>query len=252
MNADGPRVKTTETSFRIIEAVRDNRGAGVSELARKVDLTKSAVHKHVATLTDLGYLVREDNGYYLSVRFLSLGTRARERLPLKSARSVVEDLSETTGHTTNLIVHENRQGVYTLCIEPPGQRAGEIMEGDVAPLHATAGGKAILAFLSAERRRDFLDTIGLPAYTDKTITDRHELERELRTVQDRRVAFEREEFKDGLQCVASPVVDEDGEAAAAVSVMGDIRHMSGKRLEEDVTGLVTSAVKSIENELISQ
>jgi len=250
---DGPRVKTTQTSFRIIEAVRDNRGAGVSELARTVDLSKSAVHKHVQTLIDIGYLVREDDAYYLSNRFLSLGNRARERLPLEPASNVVNDLAETTGHVTNFMAHENGRGVYALRVEPEGVDLGEsITEGDVASLHATAGGKAILAFFSKEKRADILDSVGLPAHTEKTITDRRELERKLRSIRDQRIAFDREEFMTGHQCVASPVIGRNGEPIAAVSVTGNIQHMSGKRLEEDVTGLVTSAAKSIEKELLSQ
>ncbi|MFC6864028.1 IclR family transcriptional regulator [Halomicroarcula sp. GCM10025817] len=252
MNDNGPRAKTTETSFRIIEAVRDNRGVGVSELARQVDLSKSAVHKHVQTLTDLGYLVREGHAYYLSNRFLSLGVRARERLPLEPAQDVVTDLAETTGHVSSFIAHENDSGVYALRVEPAGTAASDVTEGDVAPLHATAGGKAILAFLPAEKRAGVLQSVGLPAHTDKTITDREELERELRSVRDQRVAFDREEYISGHQCVASPVVGADGEPIAAVSVTGNIYHMSGKRLEEDVAGLVTSAAKSIENRLLSQ
>lgn len=251
MNDDAPRAKTTETSFRIIEAIRDDRGAGVSELARQVDLSKSAVHKHVHTLTDLGYVVREGNSYYLSNRFLSLGIKARQRLPLEQASDVVDDLAETTGHTASFIAHENYSGVYALRVEPDRSAPIEVTEGDVAPLHATAGGKAILAFFSQEKRDEILDGVGLRSYTDKTITDRRELERELRSVRDQRVAFDREEYLDGHQCVASPVVGTGGEPIAAVSVTGNIYHMSGKRLEEDVTGLVTSAAKSIENELLS-
>ena len=251
MNQNGPRAKTTITSFRILEAVRHNRGAGVSELARTVDLTKSAVYKHVQTLTDLGYLVLEDDGYYLSIRFLSLGLRARDRLPLGAASNVIEDLAETTGHVGNLIVPENYRGVYAIRAEPPEWESDNIIEGDVAPLHTTAGGKAILAFYDSDRRQVVLDHVELKGYTKRTITDRRELERELRSVRDQGVAFDREEFKEGIQCVASPVSDDTGSPVAAVSVTGDVHHMSGKRLEEDVTGLVTSAARSIENDLIS-
>lgn len=251
MSDTGPRAKTTETSFRILESVRENRGAGVTELAREVDLTKSAVYKHLRTLVDLGYLVCEDNGYYLSIRFLSLGLQARERLPLEAADNVVGDLAETTGHTTSLIVAENNRGVYALREEPFDKERGDIIEGDAAPLHATAGGKSILAFFSPEKRAEVRDTVGIPAYTDKTITDWEELERELRSVRDQRVAFEREEYKERMQCVASPVIGDDGGPVAAISVTGDIHHMSDKRLEEDVVGLVISAAKSIENELLS-
>jgi DNA-binding IclR family transcriptional regulator len=119
-------------------------------------------------------------------------------------------------------------------------------------LHATAGGKAILAFFSKEKRTDILDSVGLHAHTKKTITDRQELERELSSVRDQRIAFDREEFISGYQCVASPVIDQNGKSIGAVSVTGNIQHMSGKHLEEDVTGLVISAAKSFENKLLSQ
>lgn len=251
MSRQTPQVQAAETTFRIIEAIKENRGAGVSDLAREVDLSKSAVHKHLQTLTDLGYLVREGDGYYLSNRFLSLGTHARERLPIENARGVVERLAETTGHVSNFIAHENDRGVFALRIHPDGVNPSGIIEGDLAPLHATAGGKAILAFVDESARLEIIESAGLPPHTEKTITDRRELERELSSVRDQRVAFDREEYMENHQCVASPVLDQKGDPVGAVSVTGKIHHMSGKRLEEDVTGLVTSAAKSIENEILS-
>lgn len=245
-----PRVKATETSFRIIELLDRSGGAGVTELADDVGISKSAVYKHVQTLERLGYLVRDGDDYVLSNRFLSLGRSARDRLPLATIRDVIDDLAATTGHTCSFMVHENDQGVYALRIST--EDVGDVIgEGDTAPLHATAGGKAILAFLSTDERAAILDETGLDAHTDKTITDSCELERELRSVRDQRIAFDREEFLDGHQCVASPVVGGNGDPVGAVSVTGNIQHMSGKRLEEDVTGLVTSAAKSIENDLLS-
>lgn len=250
MTADPPRVKATETSFQLIELLEQKQGAGISDLARDVGLSKSGVYKHVQTLTRLGYLVREGDEYYLSNRFLSLGRRARGRLPLETIRGVTSNLAATAGHTSSFIVHENERGVYALRIGTDEENDG-IAEGDVAPLHATAGGKAILASLSADERATILDGTGLVAYTDKTIVDGQELEDELRSVRDQRIAFDREEFLEGHQCVASPVVGGDGRPVGAVSVAGNVHHMSGKRLEEDVTGLVTSAAKAIENELLS-
>lgn len=251
MSDDSSRVKAVETSFYIIETVKENRGISLSELARKADLSKSAVYKHLQTLTELGYLVREDDGYYLSNRFLSLGTHARERLPLENARGVVEDLAEATGHTSSFIARENDRGVYALRIQHDGAGDDRIKEGDFAPLHATAGGKAILAFLDTTSRDEVIEEANLREFTRKTITDYYELERELRSVRDRRVAFDREEYIQNHQCVASPVLNQQGDPVGAVSVTGNIQRMSGKRLEEDVTGLVTSAAKSIENNILS-
>ena len=251
MQDGAPRVKAVETNFGIIQALRDNGGAGVSEIAREVGRSKSAVYKHVQTLTRLGYLVQNGDDYYLSLRFLGLGTRAGDRLPLDVARPVVADLSETTGHATNFIVHENDHGVYALCSESGDGSAPRFLEGDVAPLHATAGGKAILSFLPADERDAIYRSTGLPAHTERTITDPAELNDELRSIRDHRIAFDRQEYHEEYQCVASPIVGTDGRAVGAVSVTGNSDQMSGKHLEEDVTGLVVSASKSIERDLLS-
>lgn len=250
MTENTNHVSTTKTSFRIVEGIRDNPGAGVSQLARDLDLSKGAVYKHLQTLVDLGYLVREDDGYYISNQFLSLGIHSRMRLPLEDIRPAVRNLTDTTSHVANFIARENNRGMYALQFEPTKDVSTNIAEGDVAPLHATAGGKAILAFLSEEERMEVLDSYGLAQYTENTITDRRELERELKSVRGRRVSFDREEYQVGHHCVASPVTDQDGDPIGAVSVTG--YQLFGKHLEEDVTGLVISAAKSIENGLLSQ
>lgn len=216
---------------------------------RGVGISKSATYKHVQTLTRLGYLVRRDDEYHLSLRFLVLGRQARERLPLDIAESVVSSLAETAGHVTNFIARENDHGVYAFRVEPEGGADTAQSTGESAPLHATAGGKAILAHLDGEDRRGIVESTDLPKYTKKTIADPEELEAELQSIRDRRVAFDREEFTEGFQCVASPVLDSDGSPVGAVSVTGNIQHMSGKRLEEDVVGLVISAAKNIETEV---
>lgn len=248
MNADGEElgVKSTGTCFRLLERVRARGGAGVSELARDTGLSKSAVHKHVRTLSTLGFLVREGDRYHLSFRFLAFARQARDRLPFARVESAVRDLAETTDHTTDFLVRENDAVVCALQTRAETGAGPEHGEGSVVPAHATAGGKAVLAYLDAAERDALVERRGLPRYTEKTITDRARLEEELQSVRDRRVAFGREEFTSGVHAVASPVLGIDGRPVGSVSVVGDTRQMSGKRLEEDVVGLVTSAAKTIE------
>ncbi|MDS0300760.1 IclR family transcriptional regulator [Halogeometricum sp. S1BR25-6] len=242
-------IKSTATCFAIIEAVRTNGDAGISELARDVGVSKSGVYKHVQTLSRLGYLVRQGDRYHLSLRFLTLATRARERLPYDVAEPVVARLAETTGHAAHFSVRENDRVVYVCRADPSESAPAERTEGEIAPLHATSDGKAILANLDKETRGGILDRTGLPACTDKTITDRSALDRELQSIRDRRASFDREEYVRGCQSVASPVLRDDGTPVGAVSVAGDVQQMSGKRLEEDVVGLTISAAKRIEKEV---
>lgn len=252
-SSDHLPVKATTTSFRILEEVRDRDGAGVTELAQELDLAKSAVYKHLMTLTELDYLVKENTTYYLSLTFQGFGTHARERYPIHIAEPAIDNLAGTTGNIANFLVYENKSSIYAYQARAPTvEKQPPIPEYSKAPLHATAGGKAILAYLPVEERERVIEEVGLPAFTEKTITNLNELEDELQSVRDRRIAFEREEFTEGYQCVGSPVVDSNTRAVGAVSVLGSVDEMTGKRLEEDTTGLVVSTAKSIENENLSK
>lgn len=244
---DGFPVKATATSFRVLEAVRDRDGVGVTELALELDLAKSAVYKHLMTLTALGYLVKEGTTYYLSITFQRFGTHALKRYPIHIAKPAIDNLAGTTGKTVNFVVHENGYGVYAYQAQASETNEPPAAEFSRVALHATAGGKAILAFLPEKERKNIIAESNLPHLTEKTITDADELQRELKSIYDRRIAFEREEFAIGYQCVGSPVVNSDNLPLGAVSVSGPTSEMTGKRLEEDIAGLVLSTAKSIEN-----
>lgn len=248
---DRPSVKATTTSFRILEAIRDRNSAGVTELANELEIAKSAVYKHLMTLTQLGYVVKEDTTYYLSLTFQEFGTNARERHPIHIAEPAIDNLAGTTGKIANFMIYENGYGIYAYQARAPGAEELPMPKYSKIPLHATAGGKAILAHLSNEERERVVNERGLPAITEKTITNHDTLKHELQSVRDRRIAFEREEFTTGYQCVGSPVLYSSTRSACAISVAGSTNEMTGKRLEEDTAGLVVSTAKSIENEIVS-
>lgn len=242
-------VKATATSFTVLETIQSEGSAGVSELARKVDLSKSAVYKHVTTLSELGYLVRKNEKYHLSLRFLMMGMQARNHLPLDIIETVVTDLAETTGYTTNFIAREDDRGFYAIREEADSNGYKHLFEGAIAPLHATAGGKAILAMLDKDEREKILRESDLKAFTDKTITEPAVLEQELQSIRDKRVALDREEFQENTQSVASPVVAGESTPIGAISVTGSDQHLSGKRLKEDIAGHVASAAKRVEKSI---
>ncbi len=103
-------VKAAHTSFRVVRAVQRHDGVGVSELARELDLSKSAVHKHVTTLSNLGYLARDGDDYHLGLSFLELGVAARNRLPVYEVSiPAMQNLAEVSGYVATLLVYEAGQ-----------------------------------------------------------------------------------------------------------------------------------------------
>jgi DNA-binding IclR family transcriptional regulator len=249
MTDDSYPVGAAATAIGVIEALAAGGEMGVTELATELDLSKSAVHKHLTTLERLEYVLGEDGRYRLGLGFLSVGLDARAHLPLyRVGAATVDDLAGTTGEITNLMVPEQGYGVYAYQAEA-GRRSREwLCVGSRVPLHATAGGKAILAHLPEERVERVLDD--LPALTEKTRTDPDRLHRELDSVRDRGLAFDRGEHREGWQCVAAPVLGT--QAIGAITVSGPAKRMGGKTLEEDVAGLVVSASNAIEVALLSE
>lgn len=244
---DTVAVQAAATSLRIIEELEHRNGAGVTELADALGVSKSAVHNHLSTLCDLGYVTNTDGTYTLTYRFLQIGLGIRERNPIyHAARNEIRLLARNTKAIANLVVPEGSSAVYLHRI---GEREHPIQLGGRVPLHATAAGKAILAFRSREAVDEYVAHHGLEQVTDRTVTDPATLRSELRSIRDRNIAFDRGELDTNWQCVASPIVVGD-EPVGAVSVSGPAGQMQGKRLEEDTAGLVSSAAKSIELELL--
>lgn len=247
---DGLPVGSVGTSFELVEALYASEGGrGVTELATEVGISKSAAHKQLRTLVDLGYVEQREGDYRLTLRFLDVGRTVQQRRSLyRIARPIVDDLADSSGAVTNLMVLEDGYGAYLY-------RAGEALtdtpfhEGQRCYLHASGAGKAILATLDRSEAESILDRRGLPALTDKTLTDRDELIGELQSIRERGLAFDRGEHVDGWQCVAAPIAP-TGDPVGALSVSGRTHHMSGKTLSEDVAGLLVSAANEVEVSLL--
>lgn len=239
-------VKTTQTTFRVIEALKTLDGATVSELADHLDLAKSSAHNYLRTLEYEGYLVKQEDEYEVGLRFLDLGAYARTREPLYSvAKPELETLAEQTGEHANLLVEEHGLGVFLL--RKQGERAVSIDShvGQNIHLHTTALGKTILAYLSEERRDAILNQHGLAARTPRTITNRDALETELMEIRQEGVAHDREERIKGLCCVAVPLLD-DERTIGAVSVSGPVSRMDRTRINEDILPQLRHAANIIE------
>jgi DNA-binding IclR family transcriptional regulator len=114
------------------------------------------------------------------------------------------------------------------------------------PLQTTALGKTILANRPADEVDEIIERHGLPAVTERTITDRDELDECLATVRERGYAYDDEERIEGMRCVAAPVTDSTGRAVAAVSVSGPKSRMRGESFEETIPNAVLQTANVIE------
>jgi DNA-binding IclR family transcriptional regulator len=248
---DDPYIATTTvTSFRIVDALRRHRGATVAELVDELDLASGTVYKHLNTLRTIQYVAKEGDEYRLGLGFLQLGLTARSQTGLyELTYGTLADLSESTGSVTRLTVPEHGYGVHLLQIVPPGAEPPPQREGDRVHLHASAAGKAILAYQPEDVVESWLADRDLPAVTDATITDPDRLRAELSSTRDRRTARSGGEEAEGWRSVATPITDVDDEAIGAVSVI-EPDTGSGKATEmANARNLLGSVASAIENKV---
>ncbi|AEM57524.1 IclR family transcriptional regulator [Haloarcula hispanica N601] len=240
-------VKSAETTFEVLDALKDLDGAGVTELAQHLDVPKSTVHNYLSTLEQEEYVVNRDGVYEVGLRFLELGAYARHREKLFGiAKPEVDRLAAETGELANILVEEHGRGSYLY--RARGDKAVQVKAhvGTRVPLHTTALGKAILAHMSTERVDAIVDRHGLGGEASKSISSRAELEQELADVRDRGVAFDDEERLEGLRCVAAPVLNHDNEIIGAISVSGPTNRFRGDRFREELPQKVLEVANVIE------
>ncbi|MHB9287893.1 IclR family transcriptional regulator [Halobacteriales archaeon Cl-PHB] len=241
----GGRIGATETTFDIVEQIQEAGSLGVSAVADEVGVSKSTAHNHLQTLHQRGYVVKHGDEYRLGLQFLQLGDSARQHHGLfHVAKDEVDSLVEEVGERGQLMVEEHGTGIYIhqSLADQAVQTDSHI--GTTVKLHATAVGKAYLAFLPADRRAEILDQSDLTAVTPNTETDRDELEAELETISERGYAFNDEERTIGMRAVGAPVLSDD-EVVGGISISGPTTRLSGDWYREEVPELVGRAARVI-------
>lgn len=240
-------VKSVETAFRILDALKDLDGAGVSELAAHLDIPKSTIHNYLSTLVQEEYVVKNGSSYHVGIRFLEYGAYARVQLAIyEIAIPEVNELATTTGELANLMVEEHGRGSYLHRARGDKAVQVEAHVGTRVPLHGTALGKAIIAHLPRERVDEIVDRHGLPASTTNTITDRETLDDELTQIREEGLAFDDEERIAGLRCVAAPILSKNDRVLGAISVSGPSNRVRDDRFTEELPKQVLETVNVIE------
>jgi len=192
----------------------------IRELARRAGIARSTAHRLVAELTAWGALERTTGGVRLGVKLFELGSLASTSVTLRDAAlPYAHHLHEVTKLTVNVAIRSGTDIVYVEKITSRSLRVPHSRQGGRGALHATALGKAILAFSDEDVVSETLAT-PLAAITPFTIIDPAALRAELALVRERRVAYDVEESRTGLFCVAAPILDPRGRALGAISVTG--------------------------------
>jgi DNA-binding IclR family transcriptional regulator len=231
-------------------AVAD-RPLSTQEIAQRCGLPRPTAYRLLTTLLARDYVtICPGSGHYqIGAKMLSLGNNFLDRLDLPElARADLRELSQVARETVHLGVLDGIEVLYVGKVDGPQSVRMHSTIGARSPLHSTAMGKAILAFLPLEQRMALLGQITLVPRTPSTIIDRGGLVKHLELVRTQGYAVDDIENEEGIRCVGAPIFDHTGQVKAAVSISGPAYRLSNSRLEE-LSQPVIKAGMAISNKL---
>lgn len=205
-----------------------NGPLGVSELARRLGMSKNQVFRILKTLEEYDYVhQREDRSYDIGYRFFEIGQRIAGRNDLLAvAPPFMDALRDATQETVHLFARDGLRAVCLARRESPHLVSLSAQVGRRFSLHAGACPKTILAYQPRELVDALIARDGLPAYTERTITDRDTLIAHLDAIVERGYAESDEDLDQYAYAIAVPIVDRDGKVNAALSVAGPVQRFT--------------------------
>jgi IclR family acetate operon transcriptional repressor len=208
--------------MRALELIAEAGSLGVTELGRRLDVHKATASRLVSTLAERGLVERDPvtEKYRLGFGLIRLASAAMASLDLvRASHPILEELAERTRETVNLGVLSGDAVVYVDQVSGTRAIVSVSWVGRRTPLHCTSNGKVLLAHLTPAER-DRLLARPLERATPATIVDPGVLTSQLQEIKVRGYAQTLEELEEGLNAVAAPVRQANGEVVSALSVSG--------------------------------
>jgi DNA-binding IclR family transcriptional regulator len=247
-------VQAVVVAVKILESLSFGGKAGrITDLAAELGTTKNRIYRHLMTLANLGYVVRdpETERYKVGIRLVQLGSAVANQYDLLSvSRPAMRRVRDALGNTVVLSKVDADQ-IYAIerIDGSTGVTVGVVI-GSPLGLHSSAQGKIVLAF----GRKGLLETTlasPLEPRTGRTITDPKRLRAEVESVRQRGWAVAPDETMTGINGIAVPILDPGGELIATLAVLGSVDELSSRPTDKQID-VLTDAAREIASNLHAQ
>lgn len=224
---------------------RDCPQLSMQEIASALGWPKRTAARTLARIERAGFLERDEASglYRLGIRLAILGGLAGQAPAVhRVATNALHRLSVETGETATLMILNDHHAVTIDVVESYHPIMVPGLLGSPQPLHATAGGKAMLAFATPASRQDLIRP-PLARFTATTITNVDTLTRDLDMARQRGYAFSNGEYVDDVVALSAPVFDHRGVVRAALTVAGTSARIVPKT--DTISAVLSGAATSV-------
>lgn len=229
----------------IIELLaHSERPLGLTDIANRLQLAKSNVHRLLQALSEARYVVRDDatGRYSGAIKLWELGSAVLSKLDLRTyAQGVMNELLEQARETVHLSVLDDDEVVYVHKLDSPNPVRAYTQIGGRAKAHCVATGKVLLAFQPMPVQERL--SRQLLAVTSKTIAEPEAFMQEMGRVRAQGYALNKGEWNESVYGIAAPVRDASGQVIAAIGLSGPKERFKPARLKEFAPLIVEAAAR---------
>ncbi len=232
-DGDSGGVRALDRALDILDVIAAGGGLTLSEIAARLGLAPSTVHRVLVTLAARGVAESDPmtQAWHVGPTAFRHGSAFMRRSGLvERARPLLRRLMEETGETANLGILNGDAVLFLSQAETHETIRAFFPPGTRSALHASGIGKALLAYVRPVDLARMLAGMRLERFTPMTLADAPALIEDLARIRRRGYALDNEERTPGMRCIAAPIFDLAGEAAAGISVSGPTLRMSDERL----------------------
>jgi IclR family pca regulon transcriptional regulator len=246
---NGLFVASVEKAFRVLDVLSDAKAElGLSEVAARSGIGKSAAQRFLFTLHALGYVNQDasSKGYRLSSKLLALsGSYVSADILKAKAHPILEEANRRCEETINLTVLDGTEVIYILRFPSKHVVSVNLTVGTRLPAFCTAPGRALLAHLDRASVDQVLAKSELVKHTELTETDPRRLHEILAQVRRQGYALSNQEAFVGDISVAAPIFDDQGKVAAAVNVAVPFPRWSVAKAKRQLIPVVKDVARKV-------
>ncbi|PWE29874.1 IclR family transcriptional regulator [Maritimibacter sp. 55A14] len=244
-------IQSVALALQVLETLADTSGdMGVTALASALGTTKSRIHRHLQTLVSLGYISRnpQTERYRIGTRLIALGQAASGFTDLTSvAQPHLRTLRDRTGQAVSLGDIESNGIRILQTLHGNMEIEVGVRPGSLLGFCTSAQGKVALASMTDEKMQSLIPE-KIQAATKYTITDRDELISHVGEIAKRGWATAPNETLLGLNALACPIFNSEGEPVATIALVSLTQHIETPPQPEQVDA-VREAAAQISREL---
>jgi DNA-binding IclR family transcriptional regulator len=231
-------------AFQILILISEaDMGVGISEIAKRLGISKSTVHGLTAALEEMGVIIRNPTNkrYCLGYTIVELGKKGLSRIPLRElSRRHIEELEEEIGETVFLGILRDDYIFILDTVESKKKLKITAPIGTKMSLSSGAIGKLFLAFMEENRVLRYLTAKGLTRYTENTITDLDKYLAEIEEVRKKGYAIDHEEYLQEVRAVAA-IIKPQGAPLGAIWVVGFSSSLTDDKMEYTIKRTMKAA-----------